>query len=60
MYDTCHEMGIRQFCDALNERLRKAKLTPTRNGSVIQNGLSQNELAEFSRVLLRTLRQYEQ
>ena len=25
MYDPYHEMDIRQFCDAMNERLRKAK-----------------------------------
>ena len=60
MYDPYHEMDIRQFCDAMNERLRKAK--PETNLKLLrqQNGLSQKELAEISGVPLRTLQQYEQ
>ena len=55
-----HEMDIRQFCDAMNERLRKAK--PETNLKLLrqQNGLSQKQLAEISSVPLRTLQQYEQ
>ena len=60
MYDPYHEMDIRQFCDAMNERLRKAK--PETNLKLLrqQNGLSQKQLAEISSVPLRTLQQYEQ
>ena len=60
MYDPYHEMDIRQFCDAMNEQLRKAK--PETNLKLLrqQNGLSQKELAEISGVPLRTLQQYEQ
>ena len=60
MYNPYHEMDIRQFCDAMNERLRKAK--PETNLKLLrqQNGLSQKELAEISGVPLRTLQQYEQ
>ena len=60
MYDPYHEMDIQQFCDAMNERLRKAK--PETNLKLLrqQNGLSQKELAEISGVPLRTLQQYEQ
>jgi len=60
MYDPYHEMDIRQFCDAMNERLRKAK--PETNLKLLrqQNGLSQKELAELSGVPLRTIQQYEQ
>ena len=60
MYDPYHEMDIRQFCDAMNERLRKAK--PETNLKLLrqQNGLSQKELAEISGVPLRTIQQYEQ
>jgi len=60
MYDPYHEMDIQQFCDVMNERLRKAK--PETNLKLLrqQNGLSQKELAEISGVPLRTLQQYEQ
>ncbi len=60
MYDPYHEMDIRQFCDALNERMRSAK--PDTNLKLIRqkNGLTQNELAEISGVPLRTIQQYEQ
>ena len=60
MYYPYHEMDIQQFCDAMNERLRKAK--PETNLKLLrqQNGLSQKELAEISGVPLRTLQQYEQ
>ncbi len=60
MYDPYHEMDIRQFCDAMNNHLRKAK--PETNLKLLrqQNGLSQKELAEISGVPLRTLQQYEQ
>ena len=60
MYDPYHEMDIRQFCDTLNEHLRKAK--PETNLKLLrqQNGLSQKELAEISGVPLRTIQQYEQ
>ena len=60
MYDPYHEMDIRQFCDAMNERLRKAK--PETNLKLLrqQNGLGQKQLAEISSVPLRTLQQYEQ
>ena len=60
MYDPYHEMDIRQFCDAMNERLRKAK--PETHLKLLrqQNGLSQKQLAEISSVPLRTLQQYEQ
>ena len=60
MYDPYHEMDIRQFCDAMNERLRKAK--PETNLKLLrqQNNLSQKELAVISGVPLRTLQQYEQ
>ena len=53
-------MDIRQFCDAMNEQLRKAK--PETNLKLLrqQNGLSQKQLAESSSVPLRTLQQYEQ
>ena len=60
MYDPYHEMDIRQFCDTMNERLRKAK--PETNLKLLrkQNGLSQKELSDLSGVPLRTLQQYEQ
>ena len=60
MYDPYHEMDIRQFCDAMNEHLRKAK--PETNLKLLrqQNSLSQKELAEISGVPLRTIQQYEQ
>lgn len=60
MYDPYHEMDIRQFCDAMNERIRKTK--PETNLKLLrqQNGLSQKELAELSGVPLRTIQQYEQ
>ena len=60
MYDPYHEMDIRQFCDALTERIRKAK--PETNLKLLrrQNNLSQKELAEISSVPLRTIQQYEQ
>ena len=60
MYDPYHEMNIRQFCDAMNEHLRKAK--PETNLKLLrqQNSLSQKELAEISGVPLRTIQQYEQ
>lgn len=60
MYNPYHEMDIRQFCDAMNDLMRKAK--PETNLKLLrqQNGLSQKELAEISGVPLRTLQQYEQ
>ena len=60
MYDPYHEMDIRQFCDAMNERIRKTK--PETNLKLLrqQNGLSQKGLAELSGVPLRTIQQYEQ
>ena len=60
MYDPYHEMDIRQFCDAMNERIRKTK--PETNLKLLrqQNGLSLKELAELSGVPLRTIQQYEQ
>ena len=41
MYDPYHEMDIRQFCDAMNERMRKAM--PETNLKLLRkhNGLSQ-------------------
>ena len=60
MYDPYHEMDIRQFCDAINELLHKAK--PDTNLKLLRqrNGLTQKELAEISDVPLRTIQQYEQ
>ena len=60
MYVPYHEMDIRQFCDAMTERLRKAK--PETNLKLLrqQNALTQSELAEISGVPLRTIQQYEQ
>ena len=60
MYDPYHEMDIRQFRDAMNERLHRTK--PETNLKLLrkQNGLSQKELAEISGVPLRTIQQYEQ
>ena len=60
MYDPYHEMDIRQFCDAMNECLRRAKSETNLKLLRQQNGMSQKELAEISGVPLRTLQQYEQ
>ena len=60
MYNPYHEMDIRQFCDAMTERLRKAR--PETNLKLLRqkNDLSQKELSELSGIPLRTIQQYEQ
>ena len=60
MYDPYHEMDIRQFCDAMSERLRKARPDTNLKRLRLQNGLTQSELANISGVPLRTVQQYEQ
>lgn len=60
MYDPYHEMDIRQFVDAMNDRYRAAR--PETNLKTIRTnaGLSQRELAELSSIPVRTIQQYEQ
>ena len=60
MYDPYHEMDIRQFCDAMSERLRKARPDTNLKLLRLQNSLTQSELAGISGVPLRTIQQYEQ
>lgn len=60
LYSPYHEMDIRQFCDRMTE-LYKAK-NPETNLKRLRKmvGMTQSELAEQSKVPLRTIQQYEQ
>ena len=60
LYHPYHEMDIHQFCDHMNELIRKAQ--PETNLTRLRKiaGLSQDQLAKASGVPLRTIQQYEQ
>ena len=60
LYHPYHEMDIRQFCDHMNELIRKAQ--PETNLKRLRKiaGLSQDQLAKASGVPIRTIQQYEQ
>lgn len=59
MYDAYHEMDIRHFDDALNERRALFFRTPLRMRRMAA-GLSQAQLAIVSGVPIRSIQQYEQ
>ena len=60
MYNPYHEMDIRHFCDNMNSIYKESK--PETNLKLIRtrSGMSQNELAVFSGIPVRTIQQYEQ
>lgn len=60
LYHPYHEMDIRQFCDCMTERIRKAQ--PETNLKRLRQvaGLSQGQLAKASGVPVRSIQQYEQ
>lgn len=60
MYDPYHEMDVRQFADALDERYRVAFPDARAKRRRLIAGLTQAELADLSGVPLRTVQQYEQ
>lgn len=59
MYDVYHEMDIRQFEDAVNERRARFFCMPLRTRRLAA-GLSQAQLANESGVPVRSIQQYEQ
>ena len=59
MYDAYHEMDIRHFEDALNERCACFFRTPLRMRRMAAK-LSQTQLAVISGVPVRSIQQYEQ
>lgn len=59
MYDAYHEMDIRHFEDALNERRARFFRTPLRVRRMAAR-LSQAQLAVISGVSVRSIQQYEQ
>jgi DNA-binding transcriptional regulator YiaG len=60
MYPTFHEMDIRQFYDAMNDRMDSIQLETKLKRIREARGLSQAKLAEESGVQLRSIQMYEQ
>lgn len=60
MYEPYHEMDVLQFCDAMDERMRRASSETRLKARRRLVGLTQGELAQVSGVPLRTIQQYEQ
>ena len=60
MYSPYHEMDIRQFCDAMDEKYRAVLGDSNLKRIRIRCGLSQSELAALTEVPVRTIQQYEQ
>lgn len=60
MYYPYHEMDKLQFADKMNELYLQANPNTKLKSRRLELGLSQQQLADFSGIPLRTLQQYEQ
>lgn len=62
MYPRYHEMDILQFCDSMEERIRRDEIRQEVRLSFYRKrlGLSQSQLADAAEIPVRTIQQYEQ
>lgn len=60
LYETYHEMDIRQFVDKMNELYLEAKKETNLKIRRNELGVSQRKLSELTGIPVRTIQQYEQ
>lgn len=60
LYSPYHEMDVRHFCEEMDRLAHDAHPQTNLQARRLNAGLSQKQLAQASRVPLRTLQQYEQ